>query len=108
MKFSAWFTEKKRQLPKPLRISQANEASLKRQRPVLALTYEAGLGNGLTLLFFSSHDRRTRRVRQTRINPPRKRGRRILEILGAKLKRRKTVSNAMENAPFCAVVGLRW
>src|SRR5262245_4023869 len=67
MKFSAWFTEKKRQLPKPLRISQANEASLVRQRPVLALTYEAGLRNELTLLFFRSHDRRTRRVRQTRI-----------------------------------------
>src|SRR5215469_1208813 len=65
MKFPAWFTQKKRELPKPLGISQANEASFIRQRPVLALTSETGLGNGLTLLFFSSHDVRARRVRQT-------------------------------------------
>ena len=45
LKFPARLTEQKRELPKPLGISQANEAIIKRQRPVLALTYETGLGN---------------------------------------------------------------
>ena len=45
MKFPARLAEQKREVAKPLGISQANEAILKRQRPVLALTYETGLGN---------------------------------------------------------------
>src|SRR5262245_18629853 len=109
MKFPARFTEKKRELPKPLRISQANEASLKRQRPVLALTYETSLGNGLTLLFFCSHDGRVRRVRQTGIEIPRKRGRKDLRKISAvQLGRRQTLANALGEGLFPAAVGLRF
>ena len=109
MKFSAWFTEQKRELPKPLGISQANEAILKRQRPVLALTYATSLRNGLTLLFFCSHDGGARRVRQTGIEIPRKRGRKDVRKIGAvQLGRRQTLANALGEGLFPAAVGLRF
>jgi len=101
MKFSAWFTEQKRELPKPLGISQANEAILKRQRPVLALTYATSLRNGLTLLFFCSHDGGARRVRQTGIEIPRKRGRKDVRKIGAvQLGRRQKLANALVKGLF--------
>src|SRR5215469_1406585 len=104
MKFSPWLTEQKRELPKPLGISQANEAISIRQRPVLALTYETSLGNGLTLLFCSH----CVRAQKSSIDPDRNsaeaRRKDVRKIGAVQLGRRQTLANG----PFAAGVGLRF